>query len=294
MSERYDLAIIGTGPAGLSAALNAKIRNKKFILFGSRKLSGKLDAAHKIDNYLGFPGMRGDDLKKAFEEHLKSMEIEITEKKVTNIFQMGESYSLLADNEIYEAISIVLATGVQTGKGFLGEDTYLGKGVSYCATCDGTLYRGKTVVVIAYSSEEEEEAEYLAGLAAKVYYIPMYKGIKKLDESIQIIVDKPVEIKGDQVVTQLVLKETVLDTDGIFILRDTILPTTLVPGIETEENHVKVDRSMKTSLEGCYAAGDIVGKPYQYSKAAGEGNIASLSAIQYVDSLRRNAKIEVS
>ncbi len=286
MNERYDLAIIGTGPAGLSAALNAKIRNKKFILFGSKQLSGKIEKAHLINNYLGFQGIQGVKLQEEFRKHIQQMEIEITEKKVTNIYTMGDYFSVLANNEIYESKAVILATGIQIGKGFTGEEAYLGKGVSYCATCDGILYRNKVVTVIAYSKQEEKEAEYLAGLASKVYYIPMYKEQVHLSDKIEIIMDKPVEIAGEDLVKKLILKNRELETDGIFILRDTINPGTLLPGIDTEENHIKVDRTMKTSIPGCYAAGDVVGKPYQYIKAAGEGNIASLSAISYIESTK--------
>lgn len=286
MEERYDLAIIGTGPAGLSAALNAKIRNKRFIIFGSSQLSGKIEKAHLIGNYLGFPKIQGKELQTEFQKHLRQMEIEIAEKKVTNIYPMDGYFSLLANNEIYEAKSIILATGIQIGKGFPGEEAYLGKGVSYCATCDGNFYRDKIVAVVAYSSQEEKEAEYLADMAAKVYYIPMYKEELHLSDKIEVIRDRPVEIAGGEVVNKLILKDRVLVTDGVFILRDTINPGTLIPGIETEENHIKVDRTMKTNIPGCYAAGDVTGKPYQYIKAAGEGNVAALSAVNYVETVK--------
>ena len=212
------------------------------------------------------------------------MDIAITEKKVTNIYSMGDYFSILANNEIYESTAIILATGVQVGKKFEGEDTFLGRGVSYCATCDGNFYRGKVVTVIAYSKKEEEEADFLAGLAEKVYYIPMYREEVEVNPKIEIVRDRPLEIVGLQQVNKLIMQKGEIETDGIFILRDTISPSTLLQGLETSDNHVKVDRLMQTSLPGCFAAGDIVGKPYQYIKAAGEGNIAALSAASYVDS----------
>lgn len=288
MSERYDIAIVGSGPAGVSAAINAKIRNKKFVLFGNDELSSKLTKAHQIDNYLGLPGQSGLEVQKAFKEHMAKMEITITEKKVTNIYQMGDYFVVMADNEMYEAEAVILAIGTQTGKTIEGEEAFLGKGVSYCATCDGGLYRGKTVTVIAYSKREEEEANFLAGIVEKVYYIPMYKEAIEVDTGIEIIKDKPVAIVGENQVNRLVLKERELETDGIFILRENIRPTTLIPGIEVEDNHLQVNRLMATSIPGCFAAGDIVGRPYQYIKAAGEGNIAALSAASYVDAKKRS------
>lgn len=115
----------------------------------------------------------------------------------------------------------------------------------------------------------------------------MYKEEVEVDEDIEIINDMPVEIIGENKVEKLILKNSEINTDGIFILRDSVSPDQLVPGLELDENHVKVDRKMKTNLQGCFAAGDIVGAPYQYIKAAGEGNIAALSAVSYIDNLNK-------
>ena len=287
MEERYDIAIIGTGPAGLSAALNAKIRNKKFILFGSKNLSTKLEKAHKINNYLGFYEKSGAEIAKEFEKHLEVMDIQITEDKINNIYAMGDYYALLGTNTNYEATSIILATGVNFGKPFDGEEQYLGRGVGYCATCDAPLYKNKVVIIIAYNKHEEAEANFIATIASKVYYVPMYKEEVEVDAAIEIVKDTPVQIVGEQYVTKLILKEREIETDGIFILRDSISPGQLVPGLAIEENHVAVDRKMRSNLPGCFAAGDIVGTPYQYIKAAGEGNIAALSAVAYVDEMKK-------
>ena len=138
--DRYDIAIIGSGPAGLSAALNAKIRNKSFILFGTRNLSSKVQRAPKINNYLGFPNSTGSKLGEAFREHISSMGIEITEERINNVYSMGEYFTLMANDKMYEAKSIILATGVEFSKPLKGELEFLGKGVGYCATCDAPLY----------------------------------------------------------------------------------------------------------------------------------------------------------
>ncbi len=143
MSERYDIAIIGSGPAGLSAALNAKIRNKKFILFGNNDLSTKLVKAPKVNNYLGFVGKDGMDLKNQFMGHLKEMDIEITEERINSIYAMGEYFALMVNEKMYEATSIIIATGIEYTKPMKGEEEFLGKGVGYCATCDAPLYKEK-------------------------------------------------------------------------------------------------------------------------------------------------------
>lgn len=283
MSERYDIAIIGTGVAGLSAALNAKIRKKKFILFGNKEFSNKLVKASTINNYLGFAGISGKELKENFESHLKEMDIQVTEEKITNIYPMGDYYSLMSKDQFYEASTVILATGVNFGRPLEGEEKFLGSGVGYCATCDAPLYRGKVVTIIAYNKHEEAEANFVAEIAEKVYYIPMYKETVEVDPAIEVVKDTPIRIEGMEVVDKLVCKNTEIKTDGVFILRDSTPPASLVPGLRLDGNHVEVDRFMKTNLPGCFAAGDLVGVPYQYIKAAGEGNIAALSAVSYLD-----------
>ncbi len=284
MSERYDIAIVGSGPAGISAALNAKIRNKSFVIFGNNELSNKLVKANEINNYLGFYGKSGIEIQQAFTNHLRAMDIKITEEKINNIYAMGDYFALMVNDKTYEATSVILATGIQYGKLFPGEEKLLGKGVGYCATCDAPLYRNKIVTIIAYSKKEEEEANFIATLASKVYYIPMYKEFVNVHSSIEVVNDIPVEIIGEDKVEKLVLKNKEITTDGLFILRDSISPGQLVPGLKIVDNHVEVDRQMQTNLKGCFAAGDIVGRPYQYIKSAGEGNVAALSAVSYVDS----------
>lgn len=287
MNERYDIAIIGSGPAGLSAALNARIRKKSFIIFGSKNLSNKLEKAEKINNYLGFFNRSGKEIKEEFEKHIEAMDINITEEKVNNIYSMGKYFSIMVNEKIYEATTIILATGVNFGKPFKGEEEFLGRGVGYCATCDAPLYKEKVVTIISYNKHEEKEANFLATVASKVYYVPMYKEEVEVDPSIEIIRDTPVEICGDKKANKLILKNSEIETDGIFILRDSISLGQLVPGLKLDGNHVEVDRKMQTNLKGCFAAGDIVGTPYQYIKAAGEGNIAALSAVAYIDEIKK-------
>ena len=288
--DRIDIAIVGSGPAGISAALNAKIRNKTFKVFGTKEISPKLVKAHQINNYLGFYGKSGKEIRDEFAKHLEAMDIEITEEKINNIYSMGDYFALMGSKNTYEATTVILATGVNFGKPLKGEEEYLGRGVGYCATCDAPLYKDKIVTIIAYNKHEESEANFLAQVASKVYYIPMYKEEVEVDESIEIIKDTPVEIVGEQFVQKLILKNNEIETDGLFILRDSISPGQLVPGLELDKNHVQVNRKMATNLKGCFAAGDIVGIPYQYIKAAGEGNIAALSAVSYLDELKRNSK----
>lgn len=284
MSERFDIAIVGSGPAGLSAAINGKIRNKNVILFGHKHLSNKLVKAPKINNYLGYHDVTGEELKDAFTKHIEAMGIEIVQEKINAIYAMGDFFSLMVNDKVYEAKTVIIATGMEFTKPMKGEEEFLGRGVGYCATCDAPLYKGKKVTIIAYNKEAEEEANYVSELASDLYFIPMYKGNYNLNPNIKVIQDRPVEIVGDSMVRKILLAKSELETDGVFILKDSISPGQLVPGLELENEHIKVDRTMATNIEGCFAAGDCTGKPYQYLKSAGEGQVAALNAVSYIDS----------
>ena len=282
-----DVIIIGSGPAGLSAAITLKVRKKNILLLGQKDLSTKLMKAHTINNFPGFPGISGKDLEHAFEEHLKKMEINITEARAARIYDMGGTFAVQCGQDMYQAPAVILATGMITQKPFPGEEELLGKGVSYCATCDAALYPGKTAAVIAYSENEEHEAEFLAEYADKVYYIPMYEGASFDNKKIEILNEKPLEMLGEDKLEALKTDSRELSTDGVFVLRESIAPDYLFPGIEMDGNHVKVDIHMTTSVPGLFACGDVAGLPYQYIKACGEGNIAALSAVAYIDSLEK-------
>ena len=286
---RYDIAIVGDGPAGLAASINAKIRNKNIILFGSG--SDKLAKAPSIDNYLGIYDVSGSQLKDKFMDHVTKMGIEITYERVNNVYSMGDYFALMVGEKTYEATTVIMATGVQYGKMIKGEEEYLGKGVGYCATCDAGLYKDKVVAIIGYNHEGEEDANFLSEIASKVYYIPMYNLNNTLDSSIEIINDKPIEIQGEMLVNKLILKERKLDVDGVFLIKDSVSPSYMVPGVEVEGPHIKTDREMRTNIDGLYAAGDCAGKPYQYLKSAGQGQMAVSSAISKLDKLKIN-KIE--
>lgn len=281
--ERYDIAIVGSGPAGLSAALNAKIRNKSFIIFGDSNLSSKIEKAPKVNNYLGFTLGSGKDLLNSFKEHLDKMGIEIVNERINNIYSMGDYFTLMVNQKMYEARSVILATGTEYTRPLKGEEAFIGRGVGYCATCDAPLYKGKKVTIISYHEDGEEEANFVSELASEVFFIPMYKGDYKLNDNIKVIDGKPIEIVGDSKVSKVLFDDgKELDTDGVFLLKNAVPPTQLVPGLEIEDGHIKVDRLMRTNIKGCFAAGDCVGKPYQYIKSAGEGNVAALSAVSYL------------
>lgn len=283
MNDRYDIAIVGSGPAGLSAAINAKIRNKNIILFGNKELSNKIIKAPKINNYLGLKNITGEQLKENFSAHIEDMDIDITAERINNIYAMGDYFIIMANEKAYEATAVILATGIEFSKPMPGELEYLGRGVGYCATCDAPLYKGKVAAVIGYNKEAAEETNFISEIVGKIYFLPMIKGEYKLNSNVELVTGVPVEIKGTDKANRLILEDREISTDAIFILKDSVSPNQLVPGLEMDEMHIKVNRKMETNLAGLYAAGDITGRPYQYIKAAGEGQVAALNAVSFID-----------
>lgn len=279
----YDAAVIGTGPAGLSAALNLKILNKSFVWLGSKTLSDKITRAERISNYPGLTRVTGEEMNAAFRAQIEEMGIEITELMVNSIISMGDHYALMAGSEFFESRTVILATGAARKQTLIGESELLGRGVSYCATCDGELYRGKTIAVICGNARFEHEVKYLAELAEKVYLFTMYKDASLTADNIEFVSKKAVEIVGEKRVSGVKLADdSVIEVNGVFCLRDSVALNTLLPKLDVADGHIAVDRGMNTNLAGVYAAGDCTGRPYQYAKAVGEGNVAAHGAVEYL------------
>ena len=253
-------------------------------------MSEKVAKAHEIRNYPGLPAVKGADLAEAFRSHLDAMGIAITEKRVGAVYAMGDYFALQIGEEMAEAEAVILATGVVQANPLPGEKELLGRGVSYCATCDAPLYRGRTAAVIGYSPREEAEAAFLSEVCSEVTYFPMYKDETNLPAPVRVIQEKVTGIAQEDGRRIVRTENGSYAADGVFVLREAVAPDTLVPGLEAEGPHVRVNRKMETSLPGVFACGDLTGTPYQYVKAAGEGNVAAISAAAYIDSKRRTAK----
>lgn len=281
----FDIAIIGAGPAGLSAALTGRIRNKEIALFEYGTFSEKLQKAAKVDNYLGLEKIDGKSLMEKFSNHALSVNPTLIREKVNTIFPDDDFFTILTPFNTYEAKSIIIATGTMDTFIFKGEKELLGRGVSYCATCDGRMFEGKNTAVVSYTIEGEKEASFLAQICKKVYYLPQYKGdFSKMRPPLEILPEKIRAIEGETKVEKLLTDKQEIPVDGIFILRKSDPVESLLAGIELDGEVVKVNRDMSTSIKGVFAAGDATGKPYQIAKAVGEGLTAVLSAINYLDS----------
>lgn len=269
----FDICIIGGGPAGLSAALTAHQRNKSCLIISSAAENSFLYKAELIDNYPGLPGISGKELLESFENHVKSLGMEIKTSVVTAIMPYGESFGVAAGSEFYEAKSVIIAIGASRAKPYPGENEFLGMGVSYCATCDGMLYRGKKVAVIGLSSEAREEAAFLRSINCEVEFFDSKRA-------------KKFELLGSEKLEALIADGERFDVDAVFILRPSVAPDKLLPELKFSGANIETGKDMQTGIPGVFAAGDCTGLPHQIGKAVGEGNIAALSAVKYIDSLK--------
>ena len=281
-----DILIVGCGPAGLSAAINTTIRNKKTLIYGGDFCSPKLNKAPHISNYLGFWDITGEELRQKYLEHVRSLGISIEKQRIDNIYPAPGNITVVSKGKMISAKALILAIGLQNPRYLPGEESLLGKGVGYCATCDGPLYKGKRVAVIGYTKEGEEEANFLADLAQEITYLPLYEGLGELKDNIKVVKAKPKSILGKEKLQGLETEGETLELDGLFIIRESVPPAQILPGLQIEKNAIIVDRSMATNIEGIFAAGDCTGAPYQLAKAVGEGTVAGLSA-SYVDKLSK-------
>lgn len=290
-----DMMIIGGGPAGLSAAINGRRRNKEVVVIGKETNSSKLWQAPHIENYLGIFPVTGLELAEKMREHAVEQGAQFIQDEVQNLwFEDGCYYGMGREGQ-YSARAVILATGVVQGADIAGEERLLGKGVSYCATCDGMFYRNKPVVMISHIPEGEEEARFLAEICSRVFYIPQYALRRVIDPRIEVVKGKPKEIIGDKIVEGLSVGDSILEVAGVFIERPSVPMARFLPDLAVDNGSIVVDRAMRTNLPGVFAAGDCVGKPWQVSKAVGEGQIAALSAVRYLETLSEkmeNAIIE--
>lgn len=284
-----DLLIVGSGPAGLSAALSAKARNLSFLWFGTRHLSAKIEKAERIMNYPGLSAVTGLEMQNAFLHQIHEAGIELLETRIDSVYDMGGYFAACANDQFFEGKSIILATGMTNAKEIPGESEFLGKGVSYCATCDGALYTGKDIAVVCTEPELEEEIPYLACMARHITVFTNYLTDRIQGDNITHQVGYPSAIGGENRVQWLRCGSETITVDGVFCLRSSVNPAVLLQGLAIENGHILVDRQQQTNIPGCFAAGDCTGRPYQYAKAVGEGNVALHSASAYLSCLKKDA-----
>jgi thioredoxin len=199
------------------------------------------------------------------------------------------------NGEIFESKKVILAMGISKVKELPGEGKLLGNGVSYCATCDGMLYRGKNALVWDQSKDAWEEANFLQSIGVNVTFISKKPKQENLSNDIKFIEGTITEIIGENTVEAVNTGNDLIKTDAVFMLRDAVAPAALIDGLELDGNFINTNKHMETNIPGLYAAGDITGKPLQLSKAIGEGLIAAQHAALQIDKKEnlngRNIKI---
>lgn len=279
----YDIAIVGGGPAGLAAAINSRRRNKKTLVISKEDYSFKLLQTHLIDNYPGLPEISGKELAQKLKEHALASGAEFCKDEVQTISGDAEEFTLVGRENMFQARTIILAVGVALGSEIKGETEWIGKGVSYCATCDGMFFKGKKVALVGYIPEAVGEANFLAEVCDTVYFLPLFKNVENLDPRIEIISGKPLEICGDNRVELLKTSQTEVAVDGVFIERSGRPADQLLAELKTEAGLIVTGSDQMTNVPGVFAAGDCTGRPWQIARAVGQGQIAALSAVHYLE-----------
>lgn len=280
MEHQYDAAVVGGGLAGYTAALTLKSLKVNFIWFGSG-LSEKILAAEYVRNFPAFVGS-GRELAEKLELQRIHESIEQAQVRIDGIYAAKDGFTLTAGQETYGAKAVILATGVETAGAMKGEREFLGRGVSYCAVCDGALYKDKPIAVVISSEQYAHEVEYLAGFASVVHVFCGYRSPAFQASNIIPHTGTPLRIEGNMRVEVIVTADGEIPVSGVFFLKNSAPPAALVGGLKTDGAHVIAERDMSTNLKGLFAAGDVTGRPYQYAKAAGEGLVAAYSVHAYL------------
>lgn len=297
-----DLLIIGGGPAGLTAGIYAKRALLDCKLIEKQGVGGQIAVSHWIENYPGFPGISGAGLMDKFEEHAKEMGLDIVFGEVYSIDKIPGGFSIKTSSEEIQARSVIVATGAKPKKlNIPGEEQFIGRGVSFCATCDAPFFRELEVAVIGGGNSAIKEADYLTKFASKVYLIHRRKEFRAEKISQQKLLSNPKvefildsvaeEIIGGQIIEKLAIKnvlsgeESIINVGGVFIFIGTD-PITEFVDVEKDKNgFIITDKNQKTSVEGIFAAGDCCSSPIkQVAAAVGDGTKAALLALQYIES----------
>lgn len=307
MEKIYDCIVIGAGAAGCTSSIYLSRYKLDHLIFGE-VIGGQFTEAHLIENYPGFISIPGPELAKKFRAHVESYGVKIIEKNIGAVNKVGDLFTVMGkDGKIYQTKTLILAMGARhKSLNVPGEEVFLGKGVSYCSTCDAPLFRGKTVAVVGGGDSAVSAAIHLADFSEKVFLVHRrneYKAepgwverMRKKANIVEVLGNEVVKVEGTKFVEQIKLKnpyqgENSLKVEGLFIEIGLIPAATLakVLGLELDEkSNVVVGPDMSTSCEGAFTAGDIVHLPgalvfRQIVTSAADGAIAAASVFQYLN-----------
>lgn len=300
-NKQADILIVGGGPAGLTAAVYGARAGVETVLLKGRGGS-RLSIGYELENYPGFVSINSLDLLKKMEDHARHFGAEIRQEEAIDFNLSTQPKFATTSKTLFQAKAVIVATGKSLPKSHLieGEETLLGKGVSYCAVCDGPIFRNKTVAAVGRSEEAAEDILTLRQMGCKVHWFPG-GSLKISDETRDKIreaeVDlhenaKLVKIFGVQKVEKIAYKEErsekEMDAAGVFILREQASASLFSKaGIQLDKRHcIVVDRFQRTNLEGVFAAGDVTCGGLQVVSAAGEGATAGMQALKYIRDLK--------
>lgn len=264
----WDILILGGGPAGLSAAMTAVRRKKTAAVVSLPMEESAIYPSRLVENYPGVPSVSGRELLERMRAQAEALGVEFLSGRATAAMDMGQCFGVAIGNDYTEGRALILCTGADRSGAIAGERELLGRGVSYCVTCDGMLYRGRRTAVLGFTRDAESEAQLLRDMGC----------------SVELFTKKgSYAILGEERVEGLRFNGAVTPCEAVFILRPSSAADTLLSGLSVDGGHITVNRSMETSLRGVFAAGDCTGEPYQLAKAVGEGNVAALSACAYLE-----------
>lgn len=287
-----DITIIGLGPAGLQAAIHAARKKVKVAVVG-RSENSSLNRA-EVENYLGIESIAGAEVLRIGREQAKRFGAELFEENVVKLTKQGDQFVTVTDHDReIRSRAVILAMGISRAKlGIPGEKEFLGKGVSYCASCDGGFFKGRPVAIIGEESEAGESAALMTEYASKVYWVhrqlkvspQMLEKVKRTP--VEMIEAKPLKISGDQSVSGLELEGgRTLDVNGVFIAlgaKGSVELALEVGILPDPSGKITVDENCRTEMEKVYACGDVTGTPWQLARAVGQGCVAGDNAAKAI------------
>lgn len=290
--REVEVLIIGKGPAGIQAALYSHRSNVETVVIG--KDLGASVKAHKVDNYYGGDGLTGTQLVENGIKQAQGIGIEVIDDEVLSLEFTGEDFVVTTTTDSFKAISVLIASGSERQMPRIRRlRNYEGKGVSYCAVCDGFFFRNKTIAVIGSKEYAAHEAEYLLNVSKDVLLFTDGEEIgTEFDSRLKIITDKVVEVKGEDRVETLVTTESIFPVDGIFVAVGSASSSDLAIklGVHVENTKIVVNENMETNIPGLFAAGDCVPGLQQIAKAVGDGCVAGMNMAHYVRQFKNRRK----
>ncbi|MDD3268668.1 MAG: thioredoxin-disulfide reductase [Syntrophomonadaceae bacterium] len=298
----YDVVIVGGGPAGLTAAIYTGRARLKTLVLEAAIIGGNAARTDQIDNYPGFPfGINGADLMDSFCKQAERFGAEIRMEEVLEIEHSPEGKKVITNEGEYRARAIIIAVGARRRELEVdGEQVFLGRGVSYCATCDGAFFHGVPVAVVGGGDSAVKEALYLADIASRVYLIHRREefranqtAVEKMlaDERIELKLNKVVKrVEGDALMNRLILQDVHSGAEEILAVEGLFVSIGLVSGadfsenmVDTEDGYIITGEKMNTSTTGIFAAGDVrLKKERQVATAVGDGALAGIAVTEYL------------